>query len=111
MLRSLVGSEMCIRDRINACTESQISIISYTSLTSSLSKLFHVIMRDEGIYLNLEYTPTVKHSCIKSFFIINCKGNSKIYKMIRKKYMEDNSIPIAQAYGCLLYTSPSPRDS
>ena len=84
--------------QINASIELQVSIIAYTSLTLSLSKLFHVIMKNERIYLNLEFTPAVKKSCITSFFLNNHRGSSKVYKMIRRKYMHDNNIPIAPAY-------------
>ena len=53
---------------INNTTRPHISIIGYTSLLSSLTKLFHVILKKEGLYLNLEFTPNNKMSCIVSFF-------------------------------------------
>ena len=85
-------------DQINRSTNIPICRLAYTSITSSLSKYFHVILRNEGLFLNLEFTPIVKNSCIKSFFIKHNKGNTKIYKMLRKQHIIDNKLPRAPAF-------------
>ena len=83
---------------LNETTGPDISVIGYTSLLSSLTKMFHVILKKEGLYLNLEFTPNMKTSCIRSFFSKNSKGSSKLYKMIMQEHIDINKIPIAPAY-------------
>ena len=68
------------------------------SITMSLAKFFHVILRDRAIYLNLEYCPNVKESCTVKFFAKNCKGSSRVHRLIRQDYIINNKIPTAPAY-------------
>ena len=68
------------------------------SITMSLSKFFHVILKDRATYLNLEYCPNVKVSCIVKFFAKNCKGSSCVHKLIRQSYIISNNIPTAPAF-------------
>ena len=54
-------------DSILERTDGQVTIIAYISLTSSLSKLFNVTLRNNTIYLNLEYYPKLTKTAPKAF--------------------------------------------
>ena len=85
-------------NQIYTATNVQMSIISYMSITLSLAKLFHVILSDKATYLNLEFCPNVKKSCIVKYFAKNCKGSSHVHRLIRQDYIINNNVPTAPAY-------------
>ena len=85
-------------NQIYAATNVRMSIISYMSITLSLARLFHIILSDKATYLNLEFCPKVKHSCIVKYFAKNCKGSSHVHRLLIKDYISNNNIPTAPAY-------------
>ena len=84
-------------DSILEQTDRQVTILAYISLTSSMSKLFNVTLKNDAIYLNLEYYPKLTKNCTQSFFKKFSTGCSKLYQMIRQDYIDTNNIPEAPA--------------
>src|SRR5674536_391992 len=105
MLRSLVGSEMCIRDRTERCSWMLTSRLAAQSEFEALTSLYDNVVVPQPIAHN-------RHVIVMSLLNGRELGNSTLEDPAT--VLENVIVQIKFAYGCgicLLYTSPSPRDS
>ena len=77
--------------------EKDLNLASYSETEK---KVYHVIAWHLSTYGNCNITDVIQNSGF---------SRSTVYKTI-KKFEQANLVYIQQSQGCLLYTSPSPRD-